>query len=175
MWLLLAFIIIPLIEIGLFIQVGGLIGLGWTLAIVLATAVAGTWMVKQQGRQVLEKIRRSFNDLSDPSEPLAEGAMILFSGALLLTPGFFTDTLGLLLLLPPVRHWTFRMAKRHVRFSSVSYGTTSYTTRPGAGPGPRRANDPGVIDGEFTEVEPEFEELDPPKRPTHRPSEWTRH
>lgn len=171
MWLLLAFIIVPMIEIGLFIQVGGIIGLWWTLAIVLVTAVAGTAMVKQQGRHVLEKIRRSFNELSDPSEPLAEGAMILFSGALLLTPGFFTDSVGLLLLIPPVRHWAFRMAKRHVKFSSVSYSSTTYST----GPAPRRSNDPGVIDGEFTEVDPEFDELDPPKRPTHRPSEWTRH
>jgi len=171
MWLLLAFIIVPMIEIGLFIQVGGIIGLWWTLAIVLVTAVVGTAMVKHQGRHVLEKIRRSFNELSDPSEPLAEGAMILFSGALLLTPGFFTDTVGLLLLIPPVRHWAFRMAKRHVKFSSVSYSSTTYSS----GPRPQRRNDPGVIDGEFTEVQPEFDELDPPKRPTHRPSEWTRH
>ena len=174
MWLLLAFIIVPMIEIGLFVQVGGVIGLWWTLAIVLVTAVVGTWMVKQQGRHVLDKIRRSFNELSDPSEPLAEGAMILFSGALLLTPGFFTDTVGLLLLLPPVRHWAFRVAKRHVRIQSMSY--TATTSRPGPGPQrPRRPHDPGVIDGDYTEVDQGFDELDPPKRPTHRPSEWTRH
>jgi len=174
MWLLLAFIIVPLIEIGLFIQVGGLIGLGWTLAIVLLTALVGTAMVRKQGRQVMDKIRRSFNDLTDPSEPLAEGAMILFSGALLLTPGFFTDTLGLLLLVPGVRHWAFRMAKRHVRVQTASYSssTTTFRTRPA----PRGPRDPGVIDGEYTEVHDPEAELDSPKRPTHRPpSDWTRH
>lgn len=174
MWLLLAFIIVPLIEIGLFIQVGGLIGLGWTLAIVLLTALVGTAMVRKQGRQVMDKIRRSFNDLTDPSEPLAEGAMILFSGALLLTPGFFTDTLGLLLLVPGVRHWAFRMAKRNVRVQTASYSssTTTFRTRPA----PRGPRDPGVIDGEYTEVHDPEAELDSPKRPTHRPpSDWTRH
>ncbi len=94
MWLLIAFIAVPLIEIALFIQVGGFIGLWPTLLIVIATAIAGTYLVRSQGRMALSQLQRSFNDLRDPTEPLVHGAMILFSGALLLTPGFFTDAVG---------------------------------------------------------------------------------
>ena len=94
MWLLIAFIAVPLIEITLFIQVGGAIGLGWTLAVVVLTAILGTWLVRSQGALALGQLRSSFNDLRDPTEPLVRGAMILFSGALLLTPGFFTDAVG---------------------------------------------------------------------------------
>ena len=103
MWLLVAFIAVPLIEIGLFIQVGGLIGLWPTLAIVLLTAIAGSWLVRMQGALALAELRGSLNELRDPTEPIAHGALILLAGALLLTPGFFTDTMGILLLIPPVR------------------------------------------------------------------------
>ncbi len=160
MWLLLAFIAVPMIEIALFIQVGGAIGLGWTLAIVLATAILGTMMVRSQGTLVMGRIRQSFSDFSDPSEPLAEGAMILFSGALLLTPGFFTDAVGFALLVPAVRRAAFAWAKRRIRVESFSTGPGPGRTRPG-GPG-------DVIDADFTEV-------DPDNRTTHRPSNWTRH
>jgi len=170
MWLLLAFILVPMIEIALFIQVGGAIGLGWTLAIVLLTAVIGTWLVRAQGVQTMDRLRRSFNDLSDPSEPLADGAMILFAGALLLTPGFFTDAVGFLLLTPPFRRAAFAWAKRHVKVQSfaagVPQGPGASKPRGPATPRPRGEGD--IIDGEFTEIEPG-------KRPTHNPSQWTRH
>ena len=120
--LLLLFIAIPMIEIALFIQVGGIIGLGWTLAIVLLTAILGSWLVRQQGAMALQQLQQSFNALSDPTEPLAHGAMILFSGALLLTPGFFTDALGFALLVPPVRQWVFRKLRERVRVQSFSMG-----------------------------------------------------
>ena len=89
MWLLAAFIAIPLIEITLFIQVGGLIGLWWTLAIVIVTAFVGTWLVRAQGILAISQLRSSFSELRDPTEPLAHGAMILFAGALLSCPCFF--------------------------------------------------------------------------------------
>ena len=85
MWLLIAFIAVPLIEIGLFIQVGGWLTLWPTLAIVLGTGILGTWLVRQQGLRVLEELRGSLRDMRDPLSPLAHGAMILFAGALLLT------------------------------------------------------------------------------------------
>lgn len=171
MWLLLAFIAIPMIEIALFIQVGGLIGLGWTLAIVLFTAVLGTWLVKQQGRQALMNIQRSFSELSDPSAPLADGAMILLSGALLVTPGFFTDALGLALLTPAFRRMAFRFLRKRVKVqgsftASAGMSGTARSARSSARPASRPAS-PDIIDGEFTE-------LDGDKRPTH-PSGWTRH
>ncbi len=103
MWLFLAFLTIPLIEIALFIQVGGAIGLWPTLAIVILTAVIGATLVRSQGSMALGRIRAAFERLDDPTEPLAHGAMILVAGVLLLTPGFFTDALGFALLMPPVR------------------------------------------------------------------------
>ncbi|MBR9762021.1 MAG: FxsA family protein [Rhodobacteraceae bacterium] len=167
MWLLIAFIAVPMIEIALFIKVGGLIGLGWTLAVVLLTAVLGTWLVKQQGRQALANIQRSFSELSDPSAPLADGAMILLSGALLLTPGFFTDAVGFALLTPAFRRAAFLWLRKRVKVQSFSAGFNAGPARdPHRDPrGP--AGDPDIIDGDF-------QELDPGKRPTH-PSGWTRH
>jgi UPF0716 protein FxsA len=159
MWLLLAFIAIPMIEIALFIQVGGLIGLGWTLAIVLFTAVLGTWLVRKQGALALNNIRRSFSELSDPSAPLADAAMILLAGALLVTPGFFTDALGFALLTPVFRHAAFNFLRKRVKVQSFSMGS---------GPTQRPSHDSDIIEGDYSEI-------DPPKRPTHNPSGWTQH
>ncbi|WP_298858969.1 FxsA family protein [uncultured Sulfitobacter sp.] len=146
MWLLIAFIAIPVIEIALFIQVGGFIGMWPTLLIVILTAIAGTYLVRSQGRLALSQLQSSFSDLRDPTEPLVHGAMILFSGALLLTPGFFTDAVGFALLIPAFRTAVFKAIR--TRINIQSFGT------PGAGrqhPQPsNRGSD--VIDGEFTEL-----------------------
>lgn len=159
MWLLIAFIAVPLIEITLFIQIGGAIGLGWTLAIVILTAVLGTWLVRTQGALALGQLRSSFSDMRDPTEPLVHGAMILFAGALLLTPGFFTDAVGFSLLVPQIRQAAFNAIRSRVNIKS--FGT------PGAGP---RQNSQGdeVIDGEYHEISD-----DEPK--TKGPSGWTKH
>jgi UPF0716 protein FxsA len=179
MWLLAAFIAVPLIEIALFIQVGGWIGLWPTLGIVIATAVAGTWAVRSQGRATLEDLRKRFNTLGDPSEPLAHGAMILFSGALLLTPRFFTDAVGLLLLVPSVRVALMRWLGRRIEVQRFEMGTGP--AGPNAARRPPRARG-DVIDGEWERVSPEdmphddpAQESPPAKRPTHQGSGWTRH
>ncbi len=148
MWLLIAFIAVPLIEIALFIQVGGVIGLWPTLALVVLTAVLGTWLLRMQGTMALAELRRSFSEVEDPSEPLAHGAMILFAGALLLTPGFFTDVMGFALLSPPVRKRIFTEIRRNVRIVSVHSG----------GPHPPHEQ-PDIIDAEF-------EDLDAPRHET---------
>jgi len=163
MWIFLAFVAVPIIEIALFIKVGGLIGLGWTLAIVVLTAVAGTTLVRTQGARALEDLRRALNDLGDPTQPLAHGAMILFAGALLLTPGFFTDACGLLLLVPGVRIAVMRYVAKRIKVQSFTVGGTS-----GMGARPQRDDGPGVIDGEFLEIDPD----NPPPRGS---SGWTRH
>lgn len=159
MWLLLAFIAVPLIEIALFIQVGGFIGLWPTLGIVLVTAVLGSWLVRNQGAREIAKLQNTFSQLNDPTEPLANGAMILFAGALLLTPGFFTDAVGFALLFPPFRAAAFKWAKSKVKLQKFSMGT---------GPNQPSRSDDQVIDGEF-------EAVSDTKTPTHKPSEWTRH
>jgi UPF0716 protein FxsA len=163
MWLLFAFVAVPMIEIALFIQVGGVIGLWPTLAIVLATAMAGSYLVRNQGLRELANLQKSFGTLNDPTEPLANGAMILFAGALLLTPGFFTDAVGLSLLVPAVRRAVFLWVRARVKVTNFQMGPAPH----------HRQNHPQnhgdqVIDGDF-------EEITPDKSPTHSPSKWTRH
>ncbi|GGH29188.1 UPF0716 protein FxsA [Cribrihabitans marinus] len=158
MYLFLAFLLVPLIEIALFIQIGGLIGLWPTLGIVILTAVLGTWLVRSQGRLALGQVQRAFSDLDDPTEPLAHGAMILFSGALLLTPGFFTDAVGFALLVPGVRVAVFRYVRSKVTVARFSMGPE---------PGPHRHPHPrdDVIDGDYEEVRP-------PRNRNAPPSGW---
>lgn len=156
MYLFLAFLAVPIIEIALFIQIGGAIGLWPTLGIVVLTAILGTWLVRAQGRLVLDQLRHSFSQLDNPAEPLAHGAMILIAGALLLTPGFFTDAVGFALLFPPFRVAAFRYLRTRVHVQQFQMGPE----------GPRPA--PGgrdVIDGEFEEVAPK-------DRPNSDPSGW---
>jgi len=160
MWLFVAFLAVPLIEIGLFIQVGGAIGLWPTLLIVILTAVLGTYMVRTQGLMAIGKLQASFSALEDPTEALANGAMILFAGALLLTPGFFTDGLGFALCIPFIRTRVFHALRQKVKVQSFNMGS--------GGPQPRQPYDPNVIDGDFEEVE-----NDTPQ-PTD-PSGWTKH
>jgi len=156
MWLFLAFLSVPIVEIALFIQVGGAIGLWPTLGIVILTAVLGAWLVRTQGRLAINDLRRSFSELDDPTEPLAHGAMILVAGALLLTPGFFTDAVGFSLLMPPVRQAVLTYLRKRVHVARFEMGRD----------GPRPPHDPGIIDGDYHEV-------DPAKRSGDKPSGWT--
>lgn len=159
--LLIAFIVIPMIEIFLFYQVGVAIGIGWTLAIVLVTAVLGTAMVRSQGAQAIAALRGSLNELRDPTEPLAHGAMILVSGVLLLTPGFFTDAVGFALLIPGVRGAAYRWIRARVNIQSFEVGGAPRQDRRGRS---------DVIEGDYSEVTPEQGQSR-----TKGPSGWTQH
>ncbi|KIC38435.1 exlusion protein FxsA [Ruegeria sp. ANG-R] len=159
MYLFLAFLLVPIIEIALFIQVGGLIGLWPTLAIVVLTAVLGTVLVRTQGRMALANLQRSFAELDDPTEPLAHGAMILLSGVLLLTPGFFTDAIGFALLIPGIRVAVFRYLKSKATITHFQMGTgAQFRSRPNP------FDNDDVIDGEYTEVRP--------RQNPEKPSKW---
>lgn len=103
MWLFFALIAVPVIEIALFIELGDVLGLWPTLGMIFLTAAIGVALMRAQGFAAMRRLQAAMAEGSDPRGPLAEGAMILFAGALMLTPGFFTDTMGFLLLLPPVR------------------------------------------------------------------------
>lgn len=173
MWLLLAFVAVPIIEIALFIQVGGAIGTWPTLGIVVLTAVIGTMLMRAQGALAMQDLQRSFNELRDPTEPLAHGAMILVAGVLLLTPGFFTDALGLALLIPQMRRAVLAYLRSRIQVHSVHFGPEG--PRPHDPYDPRRPARDDVIDGEFQEVDDDATRVEPPKRPTHRPSGWTKH
>ena len=178
--LLLAFVAVPIIEIAIFIQVGGLIGLFPTLLIVLATAVAGTALLRSQGFRALQSARTTLDRGGFPARELFDGACILIGGVLLLTPGFFTDALGLLLLLPPVREMLRAYAMRHVTLrpgpgmtggfgddggggpESGPFGGTPGGSPWGRGAGGSRDGRTGpIIEGEFDEVDPR----EPPRRP----------
>ena len=133
--LALAFLIVPIVEIYLLIKVGQVIGAGWTVALVVLTAVIGVWLLRLQGLSTLLRARQKLEHDELPAQELLEGVCLVVAGALLLTPGFFTDTIGFLLLLPPSRRWLVRrLAERLVAGAEVQIRT-----------GRRRDGD--VIDG----------------------------
>jgi UPF0716 protein FxsA len=121
----------------------------------------GTWLVRNQGQLALHQLRSSFQQLNDPTEPLAHGAMILVAGALLLTPGFFTDAVGFALLMPPVRDAVYRYLRKRVSVMQFQMGPGAMHGRHYPG-----GNDPqgDIIDGDFEEVDPK------PRR--SGPSRW---
>lgn len=101
--LLFLFIAIPVIEIALFIQVGGVLGVWPTIALVLLTAIVGASLVRSQGLQTLLTVQQRLAQGQLPAQQILEGVMLAVAGVLLLIPGFFTDILGMLVLLPAPR------------------------------------------------------------------------
>lgn len=120
---------IPIAEIAVFIAVGGAIGIGWTLLLILVTAVLGTVLLRVQGFELLSRIRAETAAGRLPGRELMHGVMLLVAGVLLLTPGFVTDTIGFSLFVPFVRDAIGRVFAR--RF------TVSVAGRPVAGAGAR--------------------------------------
>jgi UPF0716 protein FxsA len=172
-FILAAFIGVPLLEIAVFIQVGGWIGLGWTLALVILTAVLGTWQLRAQGLATLMRAREQIDHGALPARELFDGACLLVGGVLLLTPGFVTDSAGFLLFFPPVRDILRELLARYVqtsletrRFVGGEEVCPGGPDGPGRGPGGGPERTPGgargpVIDGEFRDVS----ETTQPKRP----------
>ena len=101
--LVLIFIVVPLVELAVIIQVGQALGVLNTIALLLLVSFVGAWLVKREGMGVWRRFRRQVDSGVVPARELADGVMIIFAGALLMTPGFVTDLLGLSLLMPPVR------------------------------------------------------------------------
>jgi len=123
--LFLAFILVPLIEIAVFIQVGEQIGLFNTLIIVILTAIAGTYLLRQQGLQAFREIQVRLAHGQLPAIEMVGAMILLVAGAMLLTPGFVTDLLGLALMMPIMRN---RLAAFLIRYWQQSgLYTESYT------------------------------------------------
>ncbi len=164
--LLVLFIAAPLIELAVLIELGRQIGFWWTLLLVIATAVIGTAVLQQQGLETLAKINRSMAEGIPPVEPVVEGFFLLIAGAFLLTPGVITDTIGFLLLVPPLRHaiahWSLRTfmnnAHVHVRTTTMG-GTRQRSSDFGHRPGGDSASSDGPI------IEGDFERVDEPAKP----------
>ena len=101
--LLLAFVVVPIIEIWVIVQVGQAIGVLPTLALLLADAVLGTWLFRREGRKAWLALREAIEARRVPAKEVADGALVVLGGAFLLSPGFVTDAVGVLCLLPPTR------------------------------------------------------------------------
>lgn len=101
--LLMLFILVPLAELYLFLELGGMIGLPATLGIIVLTGILGASLTKAQGTRALTRFRQAGAEGRIPHQEVLDGLLILLAGAVLLTPGFLTDTVGFCLLLPPCR------------------------------------------------------------------------
>ena|ERR1044072_8752332 len=165
--LLILFIVIPLAELYVIIQVGEAIGILPTLAILIADSILGTILLRSQGRNAWRRFLAAMDESRVPHREVFDGAMVILGGALLLTPGFITDIFGIILLLPPTRAVVWQIAKRSV-LARVSFGPRlatwgynrargPYGNAGGPGTGPR----PGDIDGTAHEVRDDGPQIPP--------------
>ena len=155
-FLLLVFILVPIIEIAIFMEVGGWLGVWPTLTIVVLTAVVGVKLLKQQGFKALGEIQQSLALGRLPAVEMAAAAQLVFAGGLLLTPGFVTDIIGFSLMVPSVRRGLASMLIR--RWTPTSSGFAQNDSH--SNPDFQRQTSSGdssdslsgrVIEGEFEE------------------------
>ncbi|WP_344607805.1 FxsA family protein [Sporichthya brevicatena] len=124
----LALLIVPIAEIYVIVQVGQEIGAGWTILLLMGSAVLGSWLIKREGRRAWLALREKVNSGGLPAKELADGALILIGGTLLLAPGFLSDTVGLFLVLP----FTRPLARRGL----VVFAKRYFVVIPGGPTGP---------------------------------------
>ena len=154
-FLVVLFIVVPIAELYVIIQVGQLIGLWPTLALLLADAILGSLLLKQQGRSAWRRFNEALAQRRFPGQEVADGVLIVIGGTLLLTPGFLSDIFGLLLLIPPTRAIARRLLRR------FTVGRFTVVGMPGGAPGgfggPREPSASRHYDYEATaeEVPPE--------------------
>lgn len=137
-FLFILFLAVPLVEIYFLIKVGDVIGAGWTIIAVVSTAVIGAGLLRVQGASTLLRAQSSMLKGSLPAMEMMEGFALALSGVLLLTPGFFTDSFGFLLLIPPVRRWLISRKVPHTTFSQGEFGA-------------RGNSGPTIIEGEVVD------------------------
>ncbi len=149
--LLLAFIVVPIAELAVIIQVGQVLGLLPTLAILIADSVIGSLLLRSQGRAAWMRFTGTMQSGRPPAREVLDGALVLVGGVLLLTPGFLTDLLGILLLLPPTRAIARRILGRRLLKRMVA----GMTGGGAVGPAPAsRGGRPGDVDGTVVEADP---------------------
>lgn len=167
--ILLLFIGVPIAEIAVFIQAGEWLGLWPTLGLVVLTAVAGTGLLRVQGLQTLARVRASLDRGEMPVGEVFTGLCLLVAGALLLTPGFITDTVGLLLFVPAVQRklggWILGALLRR----GGVFVDGQRVDPPGKGPGGGFGSRPGrPPPGDGVVIEGDYAEIDEPVPPPHR-------
>ncbi|RLV48686.1 FxsA family protein [Nocardioides mangrovicus] len=141
-WLLLvAFVVVPLVEVYVIIQVGQVVGAWWTIVLLIADSVLGSWLVKREGRRAFEALRFALAERRMPAKELADGVLVLTGGLLMLTPGFVLDILGALCVLPMTRPVGRRLLAGFIG-RRLTAATTGYPGYPGF------ANDTGARNDE---------------------------
>jgi UPF0716 protein FxsA len=146
--LVVAFVVVPLIEIYVIIQIGQAIGAWWTILLLIADSILGSWLVKREGGRAWQSLSVALQEGRLPHRELADGILILVGGLLMLTPGFVLDIVGAICILPFTRPVGRRFLSRVIsrRLVGVSY--------PGPRPGPTRQRpgpDDGVVQGEVVD------------------------
>ena len=140
--LILLFIIVPIAELALLIQVGQAIGVWWTVLILIADALLGSYLLRTQGRLAWRRFNEALAAGRAPAREVADGVLIIFGGALLLTPGFISDIFGVLFLLPPTRALIRRLfLRRAIRRMTASMRVATFPAGNGAGSPFGRAED----------------------------------
>jgi len=159
--LVLLFIVVPLVELFVIIQVGGAIGVLPTIGLLLLDSILGSVLMRSQGRAAWRSFQAATAAGKAPAREVLDGALVIFGGALLLTPGFVTDLLGVLLLLPPTRAIVRRMllggvARRMLDPAALGGGTAfGYGGARRSGPRPSRRRTPDdTVEGTAHDIDP---------------------
>ena len=137
----LLFLLVPLIEIYFLIEVGDEIGAGWTIFLVVATAVIGVGLLRMQGLSTMQRAQSTLAQGQVPALAMMEGLVLLVCGGLLLTPGFFTDAIGFVLLTPPIRQALIKRVMANSQFSRHNPASGSS----------RQQRDDHIIEGEVVD------------------------
>src|SRR3954471_20113264 len=155
--LIVLFIAVPIVELFVIIQVGEAIGVLPTIALLIADSVLGSMLMRSQGRTAWRRFNAALAEGRMPHREVLDGVLVIFGGAFLLTPGFLTDVLGAILLLPPTRALVRGVVARRLLPRIVVTGLggiAGAAGRPGPGPGRPRPTEAGDVDGTATEVDP---------------------
>jgi len=155
------FIAVPILELYVIIKIGGLIGVLPTLLLLFAMSLLGATLLRHQGRGAWQRFNRALAERRFPGREVADGLMITIGGALLLTPGFITDAVGLLLLIPPTRVIARRLLQAYLarRFVVVGVGGMRGGPPPPYDSDPRPASRPYDFEGTAEEIEPDDPQL----------------
>ena len=141
------FIVIPIAELAVIIQVGEWIGVWWTIALLLADSLLGSWLMRSQGRVAWRRFNVAIAEGRAPAREALDGVLVIFGGALLLTPGFITDIFGFIFLFPPTRVLMRRLLVRRGALKLVS-------AMPGtASPGSTNGRSPHDIEGSAVDID----------------------
>lgn len=145
------FVIVPVVELSLLFRLHEWTGnIVYTIGLILFTGFLGAWLAKQQGLSTLTRIQQAMAEGRMPASELVDGGMILFAGALLLTPGILTDAFGFSLLFPPCRAVYRRLLKRYLPKPNVQFHVGGHNGGQGGGPGSSSGQhdyDPSVVEG----------------------------